>query len=279
MLVVERIVDLQTFLREKNTQSVGFVPTMGALHQGHLSLIATSKKQNEITVCSIFVNPTQFNNREDLINYPKNTEKDIQLLAAADCDVVFIPNEKEIYPQPEEVIFDFGVLSNTMEGLCRPGHFSAVAIVVKRFFEIIQPAIAYFGEKDFQQLAVIRALVDRLKLPIKIVGCPIVRERNGLAMSSRNQRLSDREKQKAGIIYKALSDIKNNYGTDTLFNLKQKAVATITKDTEIHLEYLEIADGLTFKSIKNWEETNYPVAFVAVKIGLVRLIDNMTINN
>ncbi|MCO6499386.1 MAG: pantoate--beta-alanine ligase [Vicingus serpentipes] len=277
MLVVEHISDLRAFLNQKKNQTIGFVPTMGALHKGHLSLIDFSKKQNDITVCSIFVNPTQFNNQEDLINYPKNTALDIQLLEKSPCDVLFIPSVEEIYPQPENTVFDFGPLSNVMEGVYRPGHFSAVAVVVKRFFEIIQPSIAYFGEKDFQQLAVIRALVEQLKLPIKIVGCPIVREKNGLAMSSRNQRLSDEEKQKAGIIFKALNDIKNNHKHDTLPRLKEKAAATITHDATVQLEYLEIADGQTLQPIKDWSETNYPVAFVAVKIGPVRLIDNMTI--
>ena len=277
MLVVERIADLQAFLNEKENLSIGFVATMGALHEGHLSLIDISKKQNDITVCSIFVNPTQFNNQEDLINYPKNRALDIQLLEKSPCDVLFIPSVEEIYPQPENIVFDFGPLSNVMEGVHRPGHFSAVAVVVKRFFEIIQPSIAYFGEKDFQQLAVIRALVEQLKLPIKIVGCPIVREKNGLAMSSRNQRLSEEEKQKAGIIFKALNDLKNNHKHDTLLRLKEKAVAAITHDATVQLEYLEIADGQTLQPIKDWSETNYPVAFVAVKIGPVRLIDNMTI--
>lgn len=279
MLVVDRIADLQAFLKQHQGQSVGFVATMGALHQGHLSLIDTSKKQNTITICSIFVNPTQFNNKEDLMNYPKNIRQDLRQLEKNSCDVVFIPSVEEIYPEKDNTKFDFGMLSNVMEGEHRPGHFSAVANVVKRFFEIIQPTVAYFGEKDFQQLAVIRALVRQLQIPIKIVGCPIVREENGLAMSSRNQRLSEEEKQKAGVIYTALNELKNNYNKDTLPNLKQKAIATLVKDAEMQVEYFEIADGQSLQPIKNWEDSNYCVAFVAVNVGPVRLIDNMTIIN
>jgi len=252
---------------------------MGALHQGHLSLIAQSKKQNKITICSIFVNPKQFNNQDDLIKYPRNIEKDLQLLKKNNCDVVFIPNEKEIYPTTKNTSFNFGILSEVMEAAHRPGHFNGVAMVIERFFEILQPTNAYFGEKDFQQLAVIRNLVKQLKLPVNIVGCPIYREENGLAMSSRNERLTDEEKQEAALISNTLNFIKKNYKNYAITTIKKQFAEKINKNNFLNLEYFEIADGNSLTPLKNWQETNYCIAFTAINVGGVRLIDNMTIFN
>ncbi len=279
MEIFKTVKEIQTYLRHCNVFDIGFVPTMGALHQGHLSLIAQSKKQNKITICSIFVNPKQFNNQDDLIKYPRNTEKDLQLLKKNNCDVVFIPNEKEIYPKEQDKKFYFGILSEVMEAAHRPGHFNGVALVIERFFEILHPKNAYFGEKDFQQLAVIRNLVKQLKLDVNIVGCPICRAENGLAMSSRNERLTAKEKQEAARINKALNFIKGNYQNYNITTIKKKFEEKINTNNLLNLEYFEIADGNSLASINKWEETDYCVAFTAVNVGSVRLIDNITIFN
>lgn len=284
MLVFKTVRELQQFLSTVASNSIGFVPTMGALHQGHLSLIEKSQQQNELTVCSVFVNPTQFNNKEDLLNYPRNISADIQFLAYFDCDneekrvVLFLPSENEIYPNKIEKSYDFGNLSLVMEAQHRPGHFNGVAMVIERFFDIVQPTKAYFGEKDFQQLAVVRNLVKQLNLSVQIIGCPIVREVNDLAMSSRNERLTPEQKEQAANIYKFLQDAKQQAKTLTVEEVKNNFIIAIKNIPALQLEYLEIADGNTLLSINDWSETNYCVAFVAVFVGNVRLIDNVTLH-
>ena len=204
MLVFYTVEEIKNYLLEHSSKSVGFVATMGAVHQAHISLVEISKKENDLTVCSIFVNPKQFNKLEDLEKYPRNNIVDLKKLEAAHCDLVFIPSVEEIYPEKVEKEFYFGTLSEVMEAEHRPGHFNGVAIVIERFFEILNPQLAYFGEKDYQQLAVIKALAKQINSPVKIVGCPIHRELNGLAMSSRNERLSSTEKEQASVISRTL---------------------------------------------------------------------------
>lgn len=281
MLIFKTVVELQQFLFSCTNKTIGFVPTMGALHQGHLSLMAKAIEENDLMVCSIFVNPTQFNNKEDLEKYPRHTDKDLALIQNAFADdaklVIFLPDVTEIYPNKIEKSYDFGNLSLVMEAQHRPGHFDGVGMVLERFFDIVQPTKAYFGEKDFQQLAVVRNLVKQLKLPVQIIGCPIVREANGLAMSSRNERLTSEQKEQAANIYKLLQTAKQQAKTLTVEEVKNNFTNVIKNIPALQLEYLEIADGNTLTSIENWEETTYCVAFVAVFVGNVRLIDNVTL--
>ena len=281
MLIFKTVVELQQFLLSCANKTIGFVPTMGALHQGHLSLMAKAIEENDLMVCSIFVNPTQFNNKEDLEKYPRHTDKDLALIQNAFADdtklVIFLPDVKEIYPNKIEKSYDFGNLSLVMEAQHRPGHFDGVGMVLERFFDVVQPTKAYFGEKDFQQLAVVRNLVKQLKLPVQIIGCPIVREANGLAMSSRNERLTPEQKEQAANIYKFLQDVKQQAKILAVKEVKNNFISAIKNIPALQLEYLEIADGNTLTPITNWEETTYCVAFVAVFVGNVRLIDNVTL--
>jgi pantoate--beta-alanine ligase len=250
---------------------------MGALHQGHISLIQKSCEDNDITIVSIFVNPTQFNNKTDLEKYPRNLEKDIQLLSdTTNADILFAPIVEEIYPEPDTRVFEFGQLDKVMEGQFRPGHFNGVAQVVSKLFDIVKPDIAYFGEKDFQQLAVIRAMVKQLALPVTIAGMPIIRETNGLAMSSRNERLSAENRQRATIIYKSLLQSKNNTNQVSVQNVINKVTETINLEEGFRVEYFEIVDGNSLLPIKNWNDTDYAVGCIAVFCGDVRLIDNIT---
>jgi len=268
MLIFKTVVELQQFLLSYANKTIGFVPTMGALHQGHLSLMAKAIEENDLMVCSIFVNPTQFNNKEDLEKYPRHTDKDLAFIQNAFADnaklVIFLPDVKEIYPNKIEKSYDFGNLSLVMEAQHRPGHFDGVGMVLERFFDVVQPTRAYFGEKDFQQLAVVRNLVKQLKLPVQIIGCPIVREANGLAMSSRNERLTPEQKEQAANIYKFLQDAKQQAKILSVEEVKNNFISAIKNILALQLEYLEIADGNTLTPITNWEETTYCVAFVAV---------------
>lgn len=278
MFICKSVKDLQQHLSEKKHDTIGFVPTMGALHQGHLSLIEASQRKTDITVCSIFVNPIQFNKQEDLDNYPRNIDADVLKLESVNCDVLFLPSVDEMYPIKQYKNFEFGSLAEVMEGEYRLGHFNGVANVIERFFEIIRPNYAFFGEKDFQQLAIVKALTKQLALKTEIVGCPILRENSGLAMSSRNERLTVEQKKDAAIIFEALSFIKKNYLKYTIAEHKSYfAKAILAKNME--LEYIEFADGNTLQPIQNWNETNYCVVFIAVHVGKVRLIDNVTIFN
>ena len=215
MIEFKKIAPLQAFLKKNKGKSIGFVPTMGALHEGHMALIKNAQSLCDIVICSIFVNPKQFNKESDLVNYPNTLERDTLNLKEVNCDIVFIPSVEEIYPKNRiDKQFDFGALATEMEGEHRPGHFNGVALVIDRFFEIINPTYAFFGEKDFQQLAIIKALVEKLNSSIKIIGCPTVRETSGLAMSSRNERLIEDEKEEASAIFKALSFVAKNKKID-----------------------------------------------------------------
>ncbi|MGB0887782.1 MAG: pantoate--beta-alanine ligase [Vicingaceae bacterium] len=276
MHVFYSVKEIQSFLSGK--KSVGFVATMGALHQAHISLIDQSKKENKITVCSIFVNPKQFNKKEDLIKYPRNIDADLAQLKAANCDVVFIPSVEEMYPKEVKKEYNFGVLSDVMEAEHRPGHFNGVAIVIERFFEILNPTNAYFGEKDYQQLAVIKALTKQINSSINIVGCPIFREKSGLAMSSRNKRLSVSEKEQASVISKTLQYVCKSKNTP-VSELKKYFITEINKHANFKFEYFEIADESTLKPINSWGDAKKYIAFTAVNVSGVRLIDNMTIIN
>ena len=276
MLIYKSVNELQQFLTENKHKTIGFVPTMGALHQGHLSLIQASQRKTNITVCSIFVNPIQFNKQEDLDNYPRNVDVDVLKLESVNCDVLFLPSVEEMYPTKQYKNFEFGSLAEVMEGEHRPGHFNGVANVIERFFEIILPNYAFFGEKDFQQLAIVKALTKQLGLKTEIVGCPILREASGLAMSSRNERLSATQKNDAAIIFEALSFIKNNYQKHNIAEHKSYFARTISAKN-MELEYIEFADGNSLQPVQNFNETKYCVVFIAVHVGKVRLIDNVTI--
>ena len=276
MKIIKTISEITQFLQQVKQQSIGFVPTMGALHAGHLSLIQMSKTKTDITICSIFINPIQFNKKEDLDNYPRTLDADIQKLEKENCDVLFLPNVSEMYPTNKLNTYNFGAIATVMEGAFRPGHFDGVANVIQRFFEIIKPTYAFFGEKDFQQLAVVKELTKQLNLSVKIVGCPIYREPGGLAMSSRNERLSPIERTQASIIYKTLQKIKNEYSAYTSQQAKEKFNSAMRQAGFVP-EYIEFADGNTLQPIENWNETSNCFAFVAVNVGNVRLIDNLSI--
>jgi pantoate--beta-alanine ligase len=261
--------------------SVGFVPTMGALHQGHLSLVTRSKKDNDINVVSIFVNPTQFNNPSDLLHYPRTFEKDAAMLKAAGVDVLFAPSAEEMYPgdagTPAKEEFNFGALETVMEGKFRPGHFQGVAQIVKKLFALIEPDMAYFGEKDFQQLAVIRKMTKDLRLATNIIACPTERESTGLAMSSRNMRLSEKQKSDAAIISQTLFWLREHGRDYTLTVAKSMAIKQIEKSGTLQVEYLEIAEESTLKPMNDWNDSDKPRAFAAVQAGEVRLIDNASL--
>lgn len=258
-------------------KTIGFVPTMGALHEGHLIIIKRAVQENDFVVVSIFVNPIQFNNPEDLEKYPRNLNEDIQKLEDTGCKLVFAPSVEEIYPEPDLTDFDFGQLDKVMEGKFRPGHFKGVAIVVKRLFEIVTPHKAYFGEKDFQQLAIIKRMVNILQIPVEIVPCPIVREPDGLAMSSRNARLTKEERSEAPLIYKTLSGIKENYSWFIPDGVKQLIRGEIQDSPFFRLEYVDIVDTETLQPFDDWDDVEHAVVCVAVFVGSVRLIDNIVL--
>ncbi len=277
MIVVNKISELREALKSLNAENkvVGFVPTMGALHQGHAALVRQSVKENEISVVSIFVNPTQFNNKEDLRLYPKTPQADLDLLRDIGVDIAFMPEVEEMYPEPDTREFDFGNLDKVMEGKYRPGHFNGVAQIVSKLFVFVEPNRAYFGEKDFQQLAIIRQMVKQLSMPIEIVGVPIVREDSGLAMSSRNERLSSQERKTAANIYKTLCESKNLYPQSKPGEIINQVVDTINKIDGLSVEYFEIADGNTLQSVSEWSDSEYVVGCITIFCGEVRLIDNI----
>ena len=280
MKVINKTSDLQAIIEQfKNDgKSIGLVPTMGALHKGHLSLVKNSISNNDITVVSIFVNPTQFNNPNDLASYPRMVDKDLELLQTVGCDVVFAPEADDIYSKSEtdsRFEFDFEGLDKVMEGKFRPGHFNGVVQIVSKLFDLVRPNRAYFGEKDFQQLAIIRLMTRRYNLPIEIVPCPIVREDSGLALSSRNSLLKDNEKQVASHIYAVLNESRQFVPQTEVEELKQCVIAAIEQKPELKVEYFDIVDGHTLKSIGKWDESDYVVGCITVFCGNVRLIDNI----
>ncbi|MGC9355562.1 MAG: pantoate--beta-alanine ligase, partial [Mariniphaga sp.] len=279
MVLVKTIKELQEYLMElRNNSSVGFVPTMGALHSGHLSLVNQAVRENSVVVVSIFVNPNQFNDADDLKRYPRNLEADLKLLEPTGCDLVFAPEAEEIYPEPDTRKFNFGQLEQVMEGKHRPGHFNGVAQVVSRLFEIVKPNKAYFGLKDFQQLAIINKLVKMLRLPVEIVPCPIIREESGLAMSSRNELLSAEERESASLIFKTLSRAKNLIGTKSVRELENWVIETINKNRFLNVEYFEIVDFENLQPVTSWRDKGKKIGCIAVFCGKVRLIDNIVLN-
>ncbi|HZW77274.1 MAG TPA: pantoate--beta-alanine ligase [Flavobacteriaceae bacterium] len=259
---------------------IGFVPTMGALHQGHLSLVKQALKENDLVVVSIFVNPTQFDNPADLEKYPRTPEKDILLLKEMGDKVwVYLPAVEDLYGNNvSSEVFSFDNLENEMEGKHRAGHFDGVGTVVAKLFNAVQPTRAYFGEKDFQQLQIIKKLVEKQKLNIEIISCPILREENGLAMSSRNERLSNEDKKEALALYEALQWAKNNFEQLSIPEITKEVTERFLRNPKVQLEYFEIADEQTLKSKSIKEPSVKYRAFIAAFVGNVRLIDNMSLN-
>lgn len=256
-------------------KTIGLVPTMGALHEGHASLVKKCVAENDISIVSLFVNPTQFNNKEDLRLYPRTPEKDYELLEKLGVDYVFSPSVDEMYPEEDNRVFDFGQLDKVMEGEFRPGHFNGVAQIVSKLFTIIKPDNAYFGEKDFQQLAIVRDMVRQLLMPVNVVGMPIIRESNGLAMSSRNQRLSAEQRKNASEIFKVLTESKSLKGEYSPSELTDYVTGSINNVPGLQLEYFQIVDGDNLQQVTEWSDSDYIVGCIAVFCGDVRLIDNI----
>jgi len=256
-------------------KTIGFVPTMGALHPGHISLINRSKSENDITGCSIFVNPIQFNNPNDLEKYPRTLEEDLRKLEDSGCDLIFYPSVKEMYPEPVNKVYDFGHLDKVLEGEFRPGHFNGVAVVVHKLFQIFNPDRAYFGMKDYQQLRIIQTMTAQLNLPIEIVPCPTYREINGLAMSSRNVRLTEDELGLAPLIFQTLNDIKNIVGIGKITEAEDFAKQQLDRIDGFKVEYFKIVDSETLLTVSGWNMAKSLIACTAVFVGNVRLIDNL----
>ncbi len=278
MKVFTKVADISAFLASKRTEGldIGFVPTMGALHKGHLSLLTYSQQQTDVSICSIFVNPTQFNDKKDLDRYPRMPEEDLKLLEEAGCDAVFLPNVEEIYPTNDTRIFDFGYLDTILEGVRRPGHFNGVGQVVSILFDIIKPTRAFFGSKDYQQVLVIKSLVRQLNLNIEIVACPILREEDGLAMSSRNMLLSAEERKAASFIPDVMQmSLQMKEKGNSVFEIKRSVTNLLSKQPIYKLDYFEICDAKTLKSISDWNEATSYVAVIACFVGKIRLIDNL----
>lgn len=277
MQIVKHINALRAILDGKREEglSIGFVPTMGALHPGHLSLVDLAGHQSGFVVVSIFVNPTQFNDKGDLERYPRDLQKDIELLAPSACQLVFAPETDEIYPEPDTRQFNFGLLEQVMEGKFRPGHFNGVAQVVSRLFEIVQPDKAFFGQKDFQQLAIINEMVRKLNLPVDVIACPIIREGDGLAMSSRNMLLSPEQRLNAVHISSTLFEAANKTNEFSVENLCTWVVDRINQNEFLNTEYFEIVNSVTLQPVKSWDEPCSKVGCIAVHCGKIRLIDNM----
>ena len=284
MQIINTVAALTTAIQEaKNAnKTIGLVPTMGALHEGHLSLITKAREQNDLVVVSVFVNPIQFNNKEDLAKYPRTVEADCEKLAAAGADIAFVPSVEEMYPEPVNTVYHFGPIEEVMEGPRRPGHFSGVAVVVRRLFDLTQPDHAYFGEKDFQQIAIIRNLLEQIKYPIELVPCPIVRADDGLALSSRNMRLSAEARAVAPNIYATLQqavemseceDVEtvHDFVIDTLASFHE--VNGIDESLKFEPEYFEIVNDTTLQPITDWDEAEGVVGCITVWLTGVRLID------
>lgn len=277
MKVIHTIKDLQAELSVLKAQGkkVGLVPTMGALHAGHASLVKRSVNENEVTVVSVFVNPTQFNDKNDLVKYPRTLDADCKLLEACGATYAFAPSVEEMYPEPDTRQFSYAPLDIVMEGAFRPGHFNGVCQIVSKLFEAVKPHRAYFGEKDFQQLAIIREMVRQMQFDLEIVGCPIVREEDGLALSSRNARLSAEERENALKISQTLFKSRTFAATHTVSETLKFVEDAIAAVPGLRLEYFEIVDGNTLQKVDNWNQTSYVVGCITVFCGDVRLIDNI----
>lgn len=282
MQVIHSKDKLITLLRakEKTSKIVGFVPTMGALHQGHLSLVKQAKAECEVVVVSIFINPTQFDNPEDFKNYPESLDEDIHLLTQNFEDlIIFAPKAKELYgEQLEAEEFDFGPIASKMEGKFRTGHFNGVGTVLKKFFKIVAPDKAYFGEKDYQQLLIVRKLVGLLNVPIEINGCPISRTENGLALSSRNKNLAPKEYEQASVLFENLTWAQEHFGTKTVDSLSAEIKKNISSNPSVQLDYFEICDAETLEAVKHPQKNRKYRAFIAANVGEIRLIDNIALN-
>ncbi len=277
MKVVNRVADLNAALASCPREGVGFVPTMGALHAGHRSLVERARRENETVVVSVFVNPTQFNDKNDLKNYPRTPEADCKVLEVAGADIVFMPSVEDIYPEPDTRLFDFGLIDKVMEGATRPGHFNGVAQVVSRLFDLVKPRRAYFGEKDFQQIAVIKAMVKQLSLDVEIVECAIVRGEDGLALSSRNELLSAEHRKAAPHIYATISRAQELMQTMTPAELTRWMVENIDANPLLKTIYFEAVDALTMQRVERWSDAERIQGCCAVQAGEIRLIDNIRI--
>ncbi|MCR4799649.1 MAG: pantoate--beta-alanine ligase [Bacteroidales bacterium] len=266
-------------LRRQN-KTLGFVPTMGALHNGHLSLVKKSMSENDCTAVSIFVNPTQFNNKHDLQTYPRTVDADVKLLEETGADIAFVPSVETMYPEGLDNVtesYDFGFIGQVMEGAARPGHFNGVGIVVHRLFDLVKPDRAYFGMKDFQQIAIIREMVRQCNINIEIIPCPIVREDDGLALSSRNTRLNEEQRRQAVQISQTLFKAVGLVGEKSVDEVKEFVISTVNSVPLLDVEYFEIVDGYSLQTISSWNEAEWVVGCITVNVGDVRLIDNITL--
>ena len=279
MKIFDNIVDLQNelFYLRKANKKIGLVPTMGALHQGHASLVKQCVADNDITIVSVFLNPTQFNDPKDLERYPRTFEEDCKILNEVGADIVFAPTPKEMYPTPDNRHFEFPPTSTVMEGAKRPGHFNGVCQVVSRLFYITKPHNAYFGEKDWQQICVIKQLVKYLNLDINIIECPIIREESGLAMSSRNALLTSEERAIAAHIYRILKESVTKKDSLSVDELQQEVINSINAIDQLEVEYFEIVDGNTLETVHSWNDSPYIVGCITVYCGAtpIRLIDHI----
>jgi len=277
MEVVKSVKELREVidLQRQNKLVIGYVPTMGALHEGHLSLVNKAGEESDFVVVSIFVNPTQFNNKEDLKRYPRDLSRDLQLLEKTVCQLVFAPDVEEVYPEEDTRKFNFGFIENVMEGKFRPGHFNGVAQVVSKFFDMIRPDKAFFGLKDFQQVAIINKMVELLKIDVEIIPCQIIREDSGLAMSSRNMLLSEEERNNASLISKTLFSSVKMAKTHSVEDVTNWVIETIDKNPFLQTEYFEIVDYKELTPINNWGSEVNKIGCIAVQCGKVRLIDNV----
>lgn len=267
--------ELRRALGSRDRSGIGFVPTMGALHAGHRSLVERARRECATVVVSVFVNPTQFNDKTDLKNYPRTPEADLRLLEEVGADYVFMPSVEEVYPEPDTRTFDFGMIDKVMEGATRPGHFNGVAQVVSRLFDLIKPAKAYFGEKDFQQIAVIREMVRQLRIPVEIIPCPIVRGEDGLALSSRNTLLDTDHRTAAPYIYKVLKAAVEKSHQTTPDQLAAWVTAQVESNPLLKVIYFQVVDAATMQQVRTWEESPAIQGCIAVQAGDIRLIDNI----
>ena len=267
--------ELRRALGSRDRSGIGFVPTMGALHAGHRSLVERARRECATVVVSVFVNPTQFNDKTDLKNYPRTPEADLRLLEEVGADYVFMPSVEEVYPEPDTRTFDFGMIDKVMEGATRPGHFNGVAQVVSRLFDLVKPAKAYFGEKDFQQIAVIREMVRQLRIPVEIIPCPIVRGEDGLALSSRNTLLDTDHRTAAPYIYKVLKAAVEKSHQKTPDQLAAWVTAQVESNPLLKVIYFQVVDAATMQQVRTWEESPAIQGCIAVQAGDIRLIDNI----
>ena len=267
--------ELRRALGSRDRSGIGFVPTMGALHAGHRSLVERARRECATVVVSVFVNPTQFNDKTDLKNYPRTPEADLLLLEEVGADYVFMPSVEEVYPEPDTRTFDFGMIDKVMEGATRPGHFNGVAQVVSRLFDLVKPAKAYFGEKDFQQIAVIREMVRQLRIPVEIIPCPIVRGEDGLALSSRNTLLDTDHRTAAPYIYKVLKAAVEKSHQTTPDQLAAWVTAQVESNPLLKVIYFQVVDAATMQQVRTWEESPVIQGCIAVQAGDIRLIDNI----